>query len=164
MEEKECESRPGWDTYFINIMHAVAARATCDRGKSGCVITKDNRIISTGYVGAAPGMDHCDDAGHLMEKVITEDGTSSEHCVRTIHAEANAILQAGKFGIVLEDSTLYCKMTPCYRCARDIISVGIKRVVAENDYHRGQASKDMFKNADIEFVLLNQEVQTYEQK
>ena len=161
MTEKECETRPDWDEYFIGIMDKVAARATCDRGKSGCVIAKDNRTLTTGYVGAPPGLPHCIEEGHLMKKVFHEEDDISEHCVRTIHAEANAIIQAAKFGVSIDGATLYCKMTPCYNCAMFIVASGIKRVVAKKDYHRGQDSKDMFKEAGIEFVLLNKETETY---
>ena len=93
--------RPSWDQYFIDMMDTVATRATCDRGKSGCIIVKDRRIISTGYVGSPPGLAHCDDVGHLMKQVIDDDGTTRQHCMRTIHAEQNAICQAAKHGISL---------------------------------------------------------------
>ena len=78
-------SRPSWDDYFLEIADSVSKRATCDRGKSGCVIVKDKQILVTGFVGSPVGFAHCDDVGHLME-----DG----HCVRTVHAEANALVQA----------------------------------------------------------------------
>ncbi len=107
----------------------VAKRATCDRGKSGCLIVKDKRILCSGYVGSPPGFPHCDEAGHLLKKVINDDGSISRHCVRTIHAEQNAICQAAKYGIPLEGTTLYCTMEPCRVCAMLIISVGVKKVV-----------------------------------
>ncbi len=117
--------RPDWDDYFIDMMDTVATRATCDRGRSGCIIVRDRRIISTGYVGSPAGLSHCDDVGHLMKQVIDDDGTTRQHCMRTIHAEQNAICQAAKHGISLEGSTLYCKMEPCRVCAMLIISCGI---------------------------------------
>lgn len=156
------DKRPSWDEYFIEIMDSVAKRATCDRGRSGCVIAKDKRILTTGYVGSPVGCAHCDDAGHEMHEVLNEDGTSSKHCIRTTHAEQNAIAAAARFGIRLEGATLYCNMTPCYICAKIIINSGIVRVVAKNDYHKGQRSKEIFKEAGVEYELLNSETVTYE--
>lgn len=150
-----------WDDYFLGIMHAVAARATCDRGRSGCVITKNNRILVSGYVGSIPGSEECDVVGHLLEKVIHPDGSISEHCHRTIHSEQNAIYQAARTGIVLEGSTLYCTMTPCMRCAMAIVQVGIVKVVCEKKYHQGKISEDIFKQAKIELVFKHDEIVKY---
>lgn len=154
-------SRPSWDDYFVEIMHAVGARSTCDRGRSGCVIAKDKRIVSTGYVGAPGGCRHCDEAGHEMHTVVNENGTESHHCIRTTHAEQNAIAQAARIGTSTEGATLYCKMTPCYTCAKIIVNAGIVRVVAENDYHAGARSKEIFKEAGVKYALLNKETQKY---
>ena len=161
MEKEHKSARLSWDQYFIDIMHAIGERGTCDRGKSGSLIVKDKRIISTGYVGAPAGCKHCDEAGHEMHTVVQEDGTQSKHCIRTAHAEQNAIVQAARFGISTEGATLYCKMTPCYTCAKMIINAGIKRVVAENYYHGGARAADIFKEAGVEYILLNKEVITY---
>ncbi|MDO8507505.1 MAG: cytidine/deoxycytidylate deaminase family protein [bacterium] len=157
MEKK----RPSWDEYFIGLMEKVAERATCDRGKSGALIVKDNRILSTGYVGSPPGLPHCDEAGHLMKKMVDEDGTVREHCVRTIHAEQNAIVQAAKYGTSIDGSTIYCKMEPCRVCAMLIIGSGINRVVCMRKYHAAQETRDMFEKAGIELVVLKDEVQSY---
>ncbi len=156
--------RPSWDEYFIEIMGAVAKRATCGRGRSGCVIAKDKQILVTGYVGSPRGIAHCDDIGHLMKSVKHEDGSESQHCVRTVHAEQNAICQAARLGIPLEGATLYCKMTPCRTCAMMIINSGITRVVAHSKYQRGQDAIDLFKEAKIELVHLNEEIQKYEKQ
>lgn len=153
--------RPSWDEYFIGIMHAVGARATCDRGRTGCVLVKDKRIISTGYVGAPSGCKSCDDIGHEMHTVVNENGTQSRHCIRTSHNEENAIAQAARIGVSTEGSTLYCMMTPCYTCAKLIINSGIKRVVAEKDYHTGTRSKEIFKEAGVKFELLNKALVKY---
>ncbi len=150
-----------WDEYFIELMNTVANRATCDRGRSGCVIVRDKRIISTGYVGSPPGLPHCDEVGHLMKEVIDEDGTVRKHCVRTIHAEQNAICQAARLGIALEGSTLYCKMEPCRVCAMLIISCGITKVVAQKKYHAAQESRDMFAQAGIELVVVEDSTEDY---
>ncbi len=156
------EKRPSWDEYFMEITKAVTKRATCDRGKSGCVITKDRHILVTGYVGAPAGLPHCDEIGHQMKTIINEDGSTSQHCVRTAHAEQNAICQAAKLGISLNGSTLYCKMTPCSTCAKMIINSGIKKVVAEKDYHASKDTKEMFKQARIKLEILNPEVEKYD--
>lgn len=159
---KEIEhSRPSWDEYFMSIAELVGSRATCSRGRSGCVIVKDKRILVTGYVGSPIGQAHCDDIGHEMHTVINDDGTSSDHCVRTAHAEQNAIAQSAKLGISIDGSTLYCHMTPCYTCAKVIINAGIKKVVVLKDYHRGQRSKDVFEQSGIKFQLITHEVEDY---
>jgi dCMP deaminase len=155
-------ARPSWDEYFINMTKAVAERSTCDRGRSGAIIVKDKRILCTGYVGSPPGMPHCDDAGHDMRKIINDDGSVSEHCVRTIHAEQNTLAQAAKFGISVEGATLYCKMTPCRVCSKMIVGAGIKKVVAEKDYHSSSESKELFEKAGVELVIMNPEVEKYD--
>ncbi len=155
-------TRPSWDQYFLSLMDEVSKRATCDRGRSGCIIVRDKRILSTGYVGSPPGLPHCDEAGHLMKQVVDEDGTIRKHCVRTIHAEQNAICQAARYGTALEDTTLYCRMEPCRTCAMLIISVGIKKVVAEKRYHAAQETRDMFAEADVSMVVVEDETQSYE--
>lgn len=156
--------RPSWDEYFMNIAAQVASRATCDRGRSGCVIARNKQILTTGYVGSPIGLPHCDEIGHQLHRVTDEDGHVSQHCIRTTHAEQNAICQAAKLGIALDGATLYCKMTPCYVCAKMIINVGIKRVVCEKDYHVGDLSKEIFKQAGVEFEILNPTVEQYERQ
>ena len=153
--------RPSWDEYFMELMDTVAKRATCDRGRSGCVIVRDKQVLTTGYVGSPPGLPHCDDVGHLMKKVVDEDGTIREHCVRTVHAEQNAICQAAKHGVSVDGATLYCRMEPCRVCAMLIISVGIKRVVAQRRYHAAQETREMFKQAGVELDVIEDEVQKY---
>jgi len=160
-DTKEIFVRPSWDDYFIQLADTVAKRATCDRGRSGCVITKDKQILVTGYVGSPRGLPHCDDVGHLFKKVIHEDGSITQHCVRTVHAEQNAITQAAQRGIALEGSTLYCRMTPCRTCAMLIINCGIKRVVCEKKYHAGAESEEMFEQVGIELKYMSEEVQQY---
>jgi dCMP deaminase len=155
-------TRPTWDQYFIELTRTVASRSTCDRGRSGCVIVRDRHILCTGYVGSPPGMPHCDEIGHLLSQVIDEDGQTRQHCMRTIHAEQNAIIQAAKFGISLEGSIIYCKMEPCRTCAMSIVAAGIKKVVCEKHYHASGDSKNVFAKCGIELVVLNDEVEKYE--
>jgi dCMP deaminase len=158
---EEKYQRPSWDEYFLHVADTVAQRATCDRGRSGCVIVKNKQILVTGYVGSPSGLPHCDDVGHQMKKTIHEDGSITNHCVRTVHAEQNAICQAAKRGIALEGSTLYCRMTPCRVCAMLIINCGIKRVVCEKKYHAGAESEEMFAMAGVELEFVSQEVMQY---
>lgn len=159
MEEKNF--RPSWDNYFMEIANTVASRATCDRGRSGCVIVIDRQILVTGYVGSPTGLPHCDDVGHQMKIMIHEDGKESQHCVRTVHAEQNAITQAAKLGISIERATLYCRMTPCRTCAMLIINCGIKRVICAKKYHAGVESETMFAQAGISLEYFNEEVVKY---
>ena len=164
-EKSKVHVRPSWDEYFIDIMNVVSRRVTCDRaraGGGGCVIVKDKHILVTGYVGSPPGCGHCDDVGHQFKGTVHEDGKVTNHCVRTTHAEQNAICQAAKLGIPLDGSTLYCFMAPCYICAKLIITAGIKRVVAAKDYHASKDSKDLLREAGVKFELLNEEVQQYD--
>lgn len=154
--------RPTWDEYFMEVCESIAKRASCDRGRSGCVIARDNQILSTGYVGSPPGLPHCDEVGHQFKKMIHEDESVTQHCVRTIHAEQNAICQAAKHGVPLKGATLYCRMTPCRTCAMLIISCGIKRVVCEKKYHAGAESEVMFKEVGVELEYFDNEVLNYE--
>lgn len=153
--------RPSWDEYFMDLCHSVALRATCNRGRSGCVIVKDKQILATGYVGSPSHLPHCDDVGHLFRKILHEDGSITTHCVRTVHAEQNAICQAARRGIALDGSTLYCTMTPCRTCAMLIINCGIKKVVADYKYHAGAESEEMFKIAGVDLQYIHNEVLQY---
>ncbi len=159
--QAEAYNRPSWDEYFMKIVEMVGTRGTCDRGRTGCVITKDRRIVSTGYVGSPLGLAHCDEVGHEMHTVIYENGEKHRHCIRTTHAEQNAICQAARSGVSLDGGTLYIKMTPCYTCAKMLINAGIRRIVCAQDYHGGARSKEIFKEAGVEYVLLSNEMTTY---
>ena len=156
--------RPSWDEYFMEIANTVSKRATCDRGRSGCVVVRDRQILVTGYVGSPTGLPHCDEVGHQFKRMVHEDGTVTEHCVRTVHAEQNAICQAAKLGISLDGATLYCRMTPCRVCAMLIINCGIKRVVCERKYHAGAESEEMFKIAGVQLDFFSEEVVHYDRQ
>lgn len=158
---EEQKTRPTWDEYFSNLANSIGERGTCDRGRCGALITKDRRIISTGYVGSPIGQPHCDEVGHEMHTVTHEDGVASKHCIRTLHAEQNAICQAARFGTSIDGGTLYVKFYPCYTCAKMVINAGIKRVVCNQDYHASEESKRVLKEAGIEVVLLSEEMTTY---
>ena len=131
------------------------------RCRSGCVIARDNQILVTGYVGSPAGLPHCDEKGHLLKKMLHDDGTISQHCVRTVHAEQNAICQAAKRGISIDGGTVYCKMTPCRTCAMLLINCGIKRIVCEKHYHDEKDSIKMLSEAGIKIEHLEDSVQVY---
>ena len=97
------DSRVTWDEYFMNIARVVATRATCDRKHVGAVLVRDKTILSTGYNGSIRGLPHCTEVGCLME---------NDHCVRTVHAEANAILQAARHGVRIEGADIYVSDVP----------------------------------------------------
>lgn len=117
--------RPTWDEYFMTMAHFVATRATCTRRQVGAVIVREKRILTTGYNGSPPGLPHCTDVGCWIV-----DG----HCVRTIHAEQNAIVQAALHGVSTKGATLYVTAAPCVTCAKLIIAAGIERVVYQEKY------------------------------
>ncbi len=156
--------RPSWDNYFLEVMHALAKRATCDRGRTACVIVKNNQIIVSGYVGSPPGFPHCDDVGHMIKTVTHNDGTQTTHCMRTLHAEQNAICQAAKCGISIDGGTIYCKISPCRACAMLLISCGIKRVVSEYKYQTASEGEEMMRAAGIQIDYIHDEVYTYDKK
>ena len=161
-KEKIEHYRPTWDEYFMDLTNTASTRATCDRGRSGCIIVRDKHVLVTGYVGSPKGMAHCDEAGHLFKKVYHEDNSITQHCVRTVHAEQNAICQAARRGIALDKGTLYCKMTPCRTCAMLIINCGIERVVCEKKYHAGKESEELFEKANVKLHYFKNEVEQYE--
>ncbi|MBU1036560.1 cytidine/deoxycytidylate deaminase family protein [Patescibacteria group bacterium] len=141
MSEERKHYRPSWDDYFMAIAKIVASRGTCDRLYAGTVLVKNKRIISTGYNGSPPNLPHCDDVGHLLEE---------GHCVRTIHGEHNALLQAAVQGSTSTvGSTLYTKYGPCIHCVKYIIACGVKRVVI-GEIYRNEKSVDILKEAGVE--------------
>jgi len=153
--------RPSWDEYFMEMANTVSKRATCDRGKSGCVIVRNRQLLVSGYVGSPAGFPHCDEVGHQMKQITHENGIITNHCMRTIHAEQNAICQAAKLGISIADATIYTRMTPCRTCAMLIINCGIERVVCERKYHAGGESEKMFGDAGVTLDYQYDELQQY---
>ncbi len=158
---RETYKRPEWDEYFFKIMDAVRLRGTCDRGRAGCVIVRDKKILSTGYVGAPPGLPHCDEVGHLFQEVKHPDGTIKPHCIRTTHAEQNAITQAARHGVNITGSTIYINMEPCIHCAKMIISAGIKKVICRKQYHAAELTRKFFKQAKVQLIVKEKEVEAY---
>jgi dCMP deaminase len=136
--------RNDWDTYFMDIARQVATRATCDRKHVGAVVVRARTILSTGYNGSIRGLPHCDEAGHMME---------NGHCVATIHAEANAILQAAKNGVGIDGSDLYTTASPCWPCFKLIANAGCKRIVF-GEFYRDARIFEFASRLSIELVGL----------
>ena len=132
--------RPTWDDQFVEMAFLVARRGTCDRSQVGCVLAVRNRVVATGYNGSLPGALHCSEAGHLM------DGTS---CVRTVHAEANAVADAARRGVSVEGGSAYLTRIPCVDCAKLIASAGIVRVVAAIAYRDPETVLWVFRAAGV---------------
>ena len=118
-------SRPSWDEYFMGIAFEVAERSTCPRARVGAVIVGAKRILTTGYNGAPAGLAHCTAVGCLMQ---------GGHCVRTLHAEQNAIIQAALHGVSVAGGVLYVTHQPCLICAKMVINAGIRRIVYGGEY------------------------------
>jgi dCMP deaminase len=137
--------RPDWDTYFMKIAHDVAARSTCDRADVGTVLVREKRILTTGFNGSPAGLPHCDEIGHLIV-----DG----HCVRTIHAEANAIIQAALHGVSSKGATCYVTHFPCLSCAKMLINAGIIRIVYDNEYRIDDNTLQFLQIAGVEVVRI----------
>jgi dCMP deaminase len=137
-------SRVSWDQYFMNIAREVATRSTCSRKHVGAVIVRDKVILSTGYNGSIRGMPHCDEADHMME-----DG----HCVRTIHAEANAVIQAATNGTRISGASIYVTASPCWSCFKMIANAGLTRVVF-GEFYRDQRIFEVARELDMELIHL----------
>jgi len=135
-------TRNDWDSYFMEIAAVVSSRATCDRKHVGAVIARDRIILSTGYNGSIRGMPHCDEIGHMME-----DG----HCVATIHAEANAIIQAARTGATIEGGTIYTTASPCWPCFKLIANAGISRIVF-GEFYRDDRIFDIAQKLGMELT------------
>ena len=138
-------ARASWDEYFMRIAQEVATRATCDRKRVGAVIVRDKNILATGYNGSIGGLGHCDEEGHMLE-----DG----HCVRTVHAEANAIIQAAKNGVRIDGGALYVTASPCWNCFKMIANAGLLRIVY-GEFYRDQRIFEFAGRLGIELVKID---------
>lgn len=143
--------RPSWDEYFIKIAALVAERSTCLRHHVGAIIVKDRRILTTGYNGAPAGLSDCLELGCLRNQLGIPSGERHEIC-RAIHAEQNAIIQAGKHGEDIDGGTMYCTHSPCIVCAKMIVNAGIKRLVTYTDYPDVGGVRELLKDAGVELV------------
>lgn len=126
------QPRPNWDEYFLKLAMLASERSTCPRMHCGCVIVKNNHVIATGYNGSISGQPHCEDVGCLVE---------NNHCIRTNHAEINALVQAVNYGSNIEGATVYITNMSCTTCAKALITSGIKRIVVFTDFHDTKAAE-----------------------
>lgn len=138
------DDRPSWDNYFANLAQHVAQRSTCTRKKVGAIIVRDRNILSTGYNGSIRKHPHCSEVGCLVE---------NNHCIRTVHAEANAIVQAAKHGINIDESTIYTTASPCWYCFKLLANSGIKRICF-SELYRDDRIVEYAKTSGIELVDL----------
>jgi dCMP deaminase len=134
--------RVSWDDYFMNIARVVASRSTCERKLVGAVVVRGKTILSTGYNGSIRGMPHCSDVGHLLE---------NDHCVATIHAEANAIIQAAMNGVRIEGATIYVTASPCWNCFKMIANAGVKRI-CYGEFYRDERSFAVARQIGVELL------------
>lgn len=136
--------RSSWDQYFMDIATQVATRATCDRKHVGAVLVRNRTILSTGYNGSIRGLPHCDEVGHMME---------NDHCVATVHAEANAIIQAARNGVGIDGATIYTTASPCWPCFKLVANAGLVRIVF-GEFYRDPRIFDFATKLGIELVDL----------
>lgn len=167
------EQRDSWDDYFMQLATLVSSRATCDRKNVGAVIIKDKRVLATGYNGSISGLEHCSSpptyyvckkcgrefteipdsphqlscAGYGFEKMHGGHIIVNNSCVRTVHAELNAILSAARFGVPLNGATVYCTAFPCFNCFKAVVSSGIVELVYKELYGRSEDNELVFSAA-----------------
>lgn len=137
-------NRVSWQDYFMNIAKQVASRSTCDRKHVGAVIVRNKTILSTGYNGSIRGLPHCDEGGHMME---------NGHCVGTIHAEANAILQAARNGVMIDESEIYITASPCWNCFKLVANTGIRKIYF-GEFYRDDRIFEIAQKLGIELIHL----------
>lgn len=135
-----------WNEYFMNLAEKASEMATCDRLHVGCVLVRDKRVIATGFNGSLSGEPHCDDVGHLLN----DEG----RCIRTVHAEQNAILQCAKYGISTDGAVAYVNHEPCENCTKALVQAGIKKVYFKYPY-KNKWNKHF--NENIEWIQLTDE-------
>lgn len=140
-------ARVSWEKYFMNIAKEVSTRATCDRKSVGAVIVRDRTILSTGYNGSIRGLPHCDEVGHELE---------NGHCVRTMHAEMNAIVQAAKNGVSIDNAEIYITASPCYTCFKLIANAGIKAIYF-GEFYRDERISSLSNKLGIKLVDMSKQ-------
>ena len=140
-------ARVSWDRYFMNLAREAATRSTCPRKSVGAVIVRDKAVLATGYNGSLRGLPHCTEVGCMMD---------NGHCVRTVHAEANAILQAARHGVRIEGADVYVTASPCWDCFKLITNAGLARVIY-GEFYRDERIKEFAGQAGIELVHLGME-------
>ena len=137
---EDIRPRASWDDYFMSIAQVVSTRSTCPRKYVGSVLVKNRTILSTGYNGSIRGMPHCTEVGHMME---------DNHCVATIHAESNAILQAAKNGVSIDGASIYVTASPCWNCFKQVANAGIRRIIY-GEFYRDTRIFDVAQKLGIE--------------
>ena len=137
--------RPTWDEYFLKLAMLASERSTCPRMHCGCVFVKDRFVLATGYNGSLPGHPHCEEVGCLVV---------DNHCVRTNHAEINALTQAAIHGVNIKEATAYITNMSCTTCAKALIAAGIKRVVVFSDFHDTLATQ-FYTQSGVEILKLD---------
>jgi dCMP deaminase len=142
------DARVSWNEYFMKIAEQVATRSTCDRKHIGALIVRDKTILSSGYNGSLRGAPHCDDVGHDME---------NGHCVRTVHAEANAVAQAAKNGVRIDEAEMYVTASPCLTCFKLMANCGIQTVYYK-EFYRDERISEYAKQADVRLIYMGKEV------
>lgn len=147
-QKKPTDSRPDWDTYFMQIAEVIATRANCSRRKVAAVVVSDKRIISTGYNGTPRGVKNCFEGGCPRCSGKLPSGAALEECI-CVHAEQNAICQAAYYGIRLAGATIYVTLSPCLTCAKLIINAGIKEVVYGGEYAFSEQTEKLLKEANV---------------
>jgi len=150
-------SRPSWDEYFMQITELVASRATCLRRKVGAVLVRNKRILTTGYNGPPSGIEHCEKRGGCMRDELNIPSGERMELSRAIHAEQNAIIQAAKMGISIENSTLYVSTHPCFTCAKMLINAGVKKIIYKEGYSDSFA-KEILKEAGVEVIQFDNSI------
>jgi dCMP deaminase len=140
-------SRVSWDRYFMNLAVQAATRSTCPRKSVGAVIVRDKAILATGYNGSIRGLPHCTEVGCLVE---------NGHCVRTVHAEANAILQAARHGVRIESADIYVTASPCWDCFKLSVNAGVARILY-GEFYRDERLQEFALAAGVVLVDLGLE-------
>lgn len=134
------DKRIPWNQYFMLQAVLLSLRSTCERLSVGAILVRDKRVIAGGYNGAVSGDDHCIDVGCYVV-----DG----HCLRTIHAEMNAVLQCSKFGIPTDGAEIYVTDFPCLQCTKSLLQAGIKKIYYMRNYHNDDYAIRLLKRKKI---------------
>ena len=134
------DKRIPWNQYFMLQAVLLSLRSTCERLSVGAILVRDKRVIAGGYNGAVSGDDHCIDVGCYVV-----DG----HCLRTIHAEMNAVLQCSKFGIPTDGAEIYVTDFPCLQCTKSLLQAGIKKIYYMRNYHNDDYAIRLLKRKKV---------------
>ena len=135
-------NRLSWQDYFMANAELISKRSTCNRAYVGAVLVKNKRIIATGYNGGVAETVNCDEVGHQME-----DG----HCIRTVHAEMNALIQCAKEGISTNDTEIYVTHFPCINCTKALLQTGVKKITYKNAYRPHDFAIKLLESKDVPY-------------